>query len=410
MWDSIPLGPDDPILGMNTAYNKDTSKDKINLGVGAYRTEEGVPYVMNVVKKAEERLLHSKTVNKEYLSIGGLEEFNKHSAALIFGADRPALKEGRIATVQAISGTGALRVGAAFLATFRPADTAVYISDPTWSNHYKIFEHAGLKNQKKYRYFDSKTNGLDFKGMTEDISAAPAGSIILLHTCAHNPTGVDPSIDQWKQIIQIIKDKKLIAFFDTAYQGFATGDLVQDSMAVRLATDAGVELLASQSYSKNFGLYSERVGALNVLCSSSAVVTPVLSQLNLIIRPMYSNPPAHGARIVATILSDQELYNEWLEELKVMSGRIMTMRKQLHAALKQKGTPGNWDHILNQIGMFSYTGLNQEQCEKMIGTHKVYMLKNGRISMVGLTSKTVDKLASAIDDVVRNVPTKQSKV
>jgi len=409
MWDAIPLGPDDPILGMNTAYNKDTSKDKINLGVGAYRTEEGVPYVMNVVKKAEERLLHPKSVNKEYLSIGGLEEFNRQSAALLFGEDRPALKEGRIATVQAISGTGALRVGAAFLATFRPADTAVYISDPTWSNHYKIFEHAGLKNQKKYRYFDPKTNGLDFKGMTDDISSAPAGSVILLHTCAHNPTGVDPSIDQWKQVIQIIKDKKLIAFFDTAYQGFATGDLVQDSMAVRLASDANIELLASQSFSKNFGLYSERVGALNVLCSSKAVVTPVLSQLNLIIRPMYSNPPAHGARIVATVLGDPELYKEWLEELKVMSGRIVAMRRELHAALKKKSTPGTWEHILNQIGMFSYTGLTPEQCEKMIGTHKVYMLKNGRISMVGLTSKTVDKLASAIDDVVRNVPTK-SKV
>jgi len=409
MWDNVPLGPDDPILGMNTAYNKDPSKEKINLGVGAYRTEEGVPYVMNVVKKAEERLLHNSKVNKEYLSIEGLNDFNKHSAALLFGAEHSAIKEGRVATVQAISGTGALRVGAAFIATFRPAETLVYISDPTWSNHFKIFEHAGLKNQKKYRYFDSKTNGLDFKGMTEDISSAPAGSIILLHTCAHNPTGVDPTLDQWKEIIKIIKDKKLLGFFDTAYQGFASGDLVQDSMAVRLAADAGIELFATQSYSKNFGLYSERVGALNILCSSAAVVTPVISQLNLIIRPMYSNPPAHGARIVSTVLADKELYAEWLEELKVMSGRIKSMRQQLFDALKAKGTPGTWDHILKQIGMFSYTGLSPDQCDKMINTHKVYMLKNGRISMVGLTSKTVDKLASAIDDVVRNVPTK-SKV
>eukprot|EP01089_Gocevia_fonbrunei_P020182 TRINITY_DN7440_c0_g1_i1.p1 TRINITY_DN7440_c0_g1~~TRINITY_DN7440_c0_g1_i1.p1 ORF type:complete len:408 (-),score=97.03 TRINITY_DN7440_c0_g1_i1:79-1302(-) len=407
MWNHLTVAPDDPILGINLLFKKDTSADKVNLGVGAYRTEEGQPFILNAVKKVEQEIL--TTTNHEYIPIDGLEDFTKQSAILLFGKDSPALKENRVCTVQSLSGTGALRLGAAFLHQFLPKENhVVYISDPTWGNHFQVFAHAGITNQKKYRYFDKKTNGLDFAGMCEDISGAPAGAIILLHTCAHNPTGVDPTIDQWKQIISIMKEKKLIPFFDTAYQGFASGDLDRDAASVRMAIDAGLELLASQSYAKNFGLYSERTGALNIVCDNAKAVPAVRSQMKLIIRPMYSSPPSHGAHIVTKILSDPKLYDEWLVDLKAMAGRIDRMRTELYAALVERKTPGDWTHITNQIGMFSFTGLSEAQVEEIVKKYHIYMLKNGRISMAGLSSLSVVKLANAIDDVVRNI--KQSNL
>ncbi|OAY53769.1 aspartate aminotransferase, cytoplasmic isoform X2 [Manihot esculenta] len=335
---------------------------------------------------------------KEYLPIVGLAEFNKLSAKLIFGADSPAIQENRVTTVQCLSGTGSLRVGGEFLARHYHQLT-IFIPAPTWGNHIKVFTLAGL-NVKTYRYYDPATRGLDFHGLLEDLGAAPAGSIVLLHACAHNPTGVDPTPEQWEQIRQLIRSKAHLPFFDSAYQGFASGSLDADAQSVRMFVADGGECLMAQSYAKNMGLYGERVGALSIVCKTADVASRVESQLKLVIRPMYSNPPIHGASIVATILKDSDMYNEWTIELKAMADRIITMRKQLFDALSARGTPGDWSHIIKQIGMFTFTGLNSEQVAFMTKEYHIYMTSDGRISMAGLSSKTVPHLADAIHAAV----------
>jgi len=392
---NVTEAPPDPILGLNQAYQSDPHPNKLNLGVGAYRTEEGKPYVLNCVKKAEQKILASN-FNKEYLPIDGLGDFNRHCAKLIFGE----VGTSRIVTVQALSGTGALRIGAAFIKQFFPEAT-MYISDPTWVNHFGICRDAGVPH-KTYRYYSNKTNSLDFQGMCEDIKTAPAKSVILLHACAHNPTGADLTMDQWELIAEIIKEKGHFAFFDCAYQGFASGDLDRDAAAIRLFVSKGMELFCAQSFAKNFGLYGERIGALHVVCSSEKLASPVLSQLKVIIRTMYSSPPIHGALIVSTILSDPQLFEEWKSEMKIMSDRIKLMRQMLYDAFKELRTPGDWTNIINQIGMFSFTGLSAEQCELLTKKYHIYLTKNGRISMPGLSTKTIPYLANAIHDVVTN--------
>ncbi|CAL4973941.1 unnamed protein product [Urochloa decumbens] len=393
----IAQAPEDPILGVTVAYNKDPNPAKINLGVGAYRTEEGKPLVLNVVRRAEQMLINDPSRVKEYLPIVGLAEFNKLSAKLIFGADSPAIKENRVVTVQCLSGTGSLRVGGEFLARHYHERT-ICIPATTWGNHPKVFGLAGL-TVRSYRYYDPATRGLDFKGLVEDLSSAPVGSIVLLHACAHNPTGVDPTIDQWEQIRQLMRSKSMLPFFDSAYQGFASGSLDKDAESVRMFVADGGELLMAQSYAKNMGLYGERVGALSV-CGSADVAVRVESQLKLVIRPMYSSPPLHGPSIVATILKDSEMYNEWTVELKAMADRIISMRQQLFDALKSRGTPGDWSHILKQIGMFTFTGLSSEQVAFMRQEYHIYMTSDGRISMAGLSTKTVPILADAIHAAV----------
>ncbi|KAL1823879.1 hypothetical protein ACET3Z_010657 [Daucus carota] len=395
---NVVRAPEDPILGVTVAYHKDQSPNKLNLGVGAYRTEEGKPLVLNVVKKAEQMLVNDQSRVKEYLPIVGLADFNKLSAKLIFGADSPAIQENRVATVQCLSGTGSLRVGGEFLARHYHEHT-VYIPQPTWGNHPKIFTLAGL-SVKTYRYYNPETRGLDFKGMLEDLGSAPLGAIVLLHACAHNPTGVDPTIEQWEQIRQLIRSKSLLPFFDSAYQGFASGSLDADAQSVRIFVADGGECLAAQSYAKNMGLYGERVGALSIVCKTADVASKVESQLKLVIRPMYSSPPLHGASIVAAILKDGDLYNEWTLELKAMADRIISMRQELFNALQAKGTPGDWSHIVKQIGMFTFTGLNSEQVTFMTNEYHIYLTSDGRISMAGLSSRTVPHLADAIHAAV----------
>ncbi|KAJ4806561.1 Aspartate aminotransferase [Rhynchospora pubera] len=395
---NVVQAPEDPILGVTVAYNKDLSPLKVNLGVGAYRTEEGKPLVLNVVKNAEQSLINDPSRFKEYLPITGLAEFNKLSAKLIFGADSPAIQENRVATVQCLSGTGSLRVGGEFLAKHYH-ERSIYIPVPTWGNHPKVFMMAGLKPMS-YRYYDPSTRGLDFQGLVEDLSAAPEGSIVLLHACAHNPTGVDPTPEQWEQIRQLLRARSLLPFFDSAYQGFASGSLDKDAHSVRLFVADGGELLMAQSYAKNMGLYGERVGALSIVCKSADVAGKVESQLKLVIRPMYSNPPLHGASIVATILRSPELYHEWTVELKAMADRIISMRQELFNALQAKGTPGDWSHIIKQIGMFTFTGLNKEQVAFMTREYHIYMTSDGRISMAGLNSKNLPQLADAIHAAV----------
>ncbi|XP_006352160.1 aspartate aminotransferase, cytoplasmic [Solanum tuberosum] len=394
----VVRAPEDPILGVTVAYNKDSSPVKVNLGVGAYRTEEGKPLVLNVVRRAEQMLVNDTSRVKEYLSITGLADFNKLSAKLIFGADSPAIKENRVTTVQCLSGTGSLRVGAEFLARHYHEHT-IYIPQPTWGNHPKIFTLAGL-SVKYYRYYDPATRGLDFQGLLDDLTAAPSGAIVLLHACAHNPTGVDPTIDQWEKIRKLMRSKGLLPFFDSAYQGFASGNLDADAQSVRMFVADGGECLAAQSYAKNMGLYGERVGALSIVCKDSNVASKVESQLKMVIRPMYSNPPIHGASIVATILKDRQMYDEWTVELKAMADRIISMRQQLYDAMQARGTPGDWSHIIKQIGMFTFTGLNVEQVSFMTREYHIYMTSDGRISMAGLSSRTVPHLADAMHAAV----------
>ncbi|KAG0563326.1 hypothetical protein M758_8G021200 [Ceratodon purpureus] len=398
VFEHVQQAPEDPILGVTVAFNKDPSPLKVNLGVGAYRTEEGKPLVLDVVRKAEQQLVADRSRNKEYQPITGIAQFNKLSAKLILGANSPAIAENRVATVQVLSGTGALRVGAEFISRHY-AKPIVFLPNPTWGNHNKIFPLGGVP-QKPYRYYDPNTRGLDYQGMIEDLKAAPDGAVILLHACAHNPTGVDPTEEQWEGIRKVIRSKQQLPFFDCAYQGFASGSLDKDAYAVRTFVADGGECFIAQSYAKNMGLYGERVGALSVVCKSAPVASRVDSQLKMVIRPMYSSPPAHGAAIAATILADGRLFQEWTVELKAMADRIISMRHQLYDALKARGTPGDWTHVLKQIGMFTFTGLNKEQVQFMTREYHIYMTSDGRISMAGLSSRTVPHLADAIHAAV----------
>jgi len=299
---------------------------------------------------------------------------------------------------QSLSGTGALRIGAAFVNSFFP-NKIVYTSTPTWGTHKSILTHA-RDNQGSYRYWDAKNRCLDYAGMIDDINNAPNGSIFMLHACAHNPTGVDPTQEQWRGISRAIKSKGHICWFDSAYQGFASGDLDKDAYSIRYFLAEGHDIMASQSYAKNFGLYGERVGTFSVVAGSPANAKAIMTQINIIIRNLYSNPPKHGAEIVKTVLKSPELTASWRKELKEMSERILAMRSALRGAIEKLGTPGDWSHITSQIGMFSFTGLTKAQSEEMINTHHVFMLKNGRISMAGINTKNVNYVAKAINSVV----------
>ena len=313
-WANVKAGPPDAILGVTEAFKRDQDPRKINLGVGAYRDENGKPYVLPSVRKAEELVITAKG-DKEYLPITGLADFTKNAAVLAYGKDSAPIKENRIAITQSISGTGALRIGGAFLQRHYPGAKTIYLPTPSWGNHTPIFRDSGLE-VKQYRYYDKNTVGLDFKGMVEDIKAAPQGSIVLLHACAHNPTGVDPTVEQWKELSNVVKEKGHFPFFDMAYQGFASGDTDKDAFAVRHFVAEGHQIALSQSFAKNMGLYGERVGAFSVVCADPDERARVDSQIKIIVRPLYSNPPMHGAKIAGTILADQQLYQQWLGEVK----------------------------------------------------------------------------------------------
>ncbi|PNW78716.1 hypothetical protein CHLRE_09g387726v5 [Chlamydomonas reinhardtii] len=404
-WEHVQQAPPDPIIGVNDSYRADTDPRKLNLGVGAYRTEEGKPYVLRAVREAEAALAADPAANKEYLPIAGLPEFNRLSRELALGPSHPAIRDGRVATVQALSGTGALRVGAEFLAQHLPPGQprVVYLPNPTWGNHKTIFGRAGMQ-VREYRYFDAKTRGLDFAGMCADLSAAPPGAVLLLHACAHNPTGVDPSPEQWRQLLALTQERKLLPFFDSAYQGFASGDLDADAASVRLFASAPgpQEMVLAQSFAKNMGLYGERAGALSVVCKSKEVAGRVESQLKLVIRPMYSNPPMHGAAIAARVMADPRLNALWKEELAGMAHRIKAMRQALYGQLVARQLPGDWSFVLKQIGMFSYTGLSKAQCEVLTRKWHIHLTMDGRISMAGLSAASCPYLAEAIADVVTN--------
>ncbi|EIN07477.1 aspartate aminotransferase [Punctularia strigosozonata HHB-11173 SS5] len=402
-WNEVPLAPPDSIFKLTAAYKSDPFPQKVNLGVGAYRDDDNKPWVLPVVKKATQLLVNDPTLDHEYLPITGLPEFTSAAAKLILGADSPAIAEGRVSSVQTISGTGANHLGALFLSRFYHWDgpKRVYLSNPTWVNHFQIFRNVGVE-PVEYPYYDPKTIGLDFDGFVGSLRSAPARSVFLLHACAHNPTGVDPTAEQWKTIADVILEKKHYAFFDCAYQGFASGDLDRDASAVRYFVQRGVPLLVCQSFAKNAGLYGERVGALHVVGPTKEAADRVKSQLSVLQRSEISNPPSHGARIMALIMNDPELFEEWKRDIKTMAGRIIDMRRQLHRLLTEElKTPGNWDHIINQIGMFSFTGISPDQSKALTERAHIYLTPNGRISMAGLNSKNIRYFAENLDKAVR---------
>ncbi|KIH47401.1 aminotransferase, class I/II [Ancylostoma duodenale] len=382
------MGPPDAILGVTEAFHRDTNPKKMNLGVGAYRDDQGKPFVLPSVREAEQRLMAEK-LNKEYAGIAGLPDFTKLAAKLALGENSEVIGSGRITTMQSISGTGALRVGAEFLAASELATVQI--------SHLRF---AGV-DVKNYRYYDKNTCGFDESGALADIAAIPKGSIILLHACAHNPTGVDPTRDQWKKISEICKKNELFVFFDMAYQGFASGDVDGDAFAVRYFIEQGHNICLAQSFAKNMGLYGERVGAYSIICEKPEEAARVASQLKILIRPMYSNPPINGARIVTKILTDPALHKQWLVDVKGMADRIISMRKQLRDLLAKEGSTRNWQHITDQIGMFCFTGINPQQVEKLIKEHSVYLTKDGRISVAGISSNNVGYLAKALHAVTK---------
>ncbi|RYO73445.1 Aspartate aminotransferase, cytoplasmic [Alternaria arborescens] len=402
----VPQAPEDPLFGLMAAFRRDEDPNKVDLGIGAYRDDNAKPWILPVVKKADDRLRDDPNLNHEYLPIAGLAEFTTASQKLVLGGDSPAIKEKRVASLQTISGTGAVHLGALFLAKFykTKSQRTAYFSDPTWANHFQIFSNVGLEH-KTYPYFSKKTKGLDFDGMINALQDAAEGSIIVLHACAHNPTGVDATQEQWKKIADVIKSKKHFPFFDTAYQGFASGDLATDGWAIRYFVEQGFELCIAQSYAKNFGLYGERAGCFHFVTSPSSdaenTIKRIASQLAILQRSEISNPPAYGARIASTVLNDPQLFAEWEDNLRTMSGRIKEMRKALRGKLEDMGTPGTWKHITEQIGMFSFTGLTEQQVLKIREDSHVYMTKNGRISMAGLNTHNIDYFAKAVDKVVR---------
>ncbi|KAK9870697.1 hypothetical protein WA026_008269 [Henosepilachna vigintioctopunctata] len=398
---AVPLAQPIEVFELTRSYNEDNFINKVNLGVGAYRDEHCEPWVLPVVRQAEQALANDDSLNKEYLPCLGIDAFSKAATLQLLGNDCQALRENRAFGIQSLSGTGCLRVGAEFLHS-QLGCSVFYFSNPTWGNHKLIFKNAGFTDAREYRYWSQSSRRLDFKGLLEDLNNAPENSVIILHAVAHNPTGCDPTEEQWMEIANVMEARKLFCFFDCAYQGFASGDLDKDAWAVRYFVSRGFEMVVAQSFAKNFGLYNERIGNLTVVVKDPAFIPHIKSQFTLVIRGMYSNPPSHGARIIAYILNNPDLYEQWKLAVKTMADRIILMRKELRGALERFQAPGSWDHITTQIGMFSYTGLNEAQSEYMVKKHHIYMLKSGRISMAGLTLKNIEYVASAIVDSLTN--------
>jgi len=393
------MGPPDPILGVTEAFKRDTNPKKINLGVGAYRDDNGKPYILPCVKEAEKRV-SAANLDHEYLPISGNAKFCQAAAELAFGKDSSIIKDAVNVTVQGLSGTGSLTLGAAFLRDHFKGSKDLYLPKPTWGNHIPLFKKNGF-NIKHYAYYDAKTCGFDLKGCLEDINKIPEHSIIVLHACAHNPSGVDPKPKEWEQISEVVKKRKLFPFFDMAYQGFASGDVDRDAYALRLFIKDGHQVALAQSFAKNMGLYGQRVGAFSLTACDQEEAARLMSQLKIVIRPMYSNPPLHGARIAETVLTDSALYAQWLKDVKGMADRIISMRQALRSGLTREGSRRDWSHVTDTIGMFCYTGMNSDQVTRLWNEFSVYLTKDGRVSIAGITSKNVEYLAHAIHQVTK---------
>lgn len=396
IFEKVELAPRDPILGLNEQYNADTRATKVNLGVGVYYDEEGRLPVLKAVQQAEKELA-SQVTPRGYLPIEGISTYDKGAQALLLGKDSELSKAGRALTFQALGGTGGLKIGADFLKQINGSAT-VHISNPSWENHRALFSRAGFAVEN-YPYYDASTHGLDFAVMVAYLDKLPVGDIVVLHACCHNPTGVDPSFEQWQQIAATIKAKGLIPFLDIAYQGFGDG-LEEDARVVKLFATLDIPVFVSSSFSKSFSLYGERVGALTVLCASKEEADRVLSQVKRTIRTNYSNPPTHGGKVVSMVLNNEELFALWEQELSQMRERIREMRALLVAKLKEYGVTQNFDFVLAQRGMFSYSGLTQAQVERLRNEHGIYAVNSGRICVAALNHRNIDAVAKAIAAVL----------
>ncbi|MDE2430533.1 MAG: aspartate/tyrosine/aromatic aminotransferase [Burkholderiales bacterium] len=396
LFSAIEMAPRDPILGITEAFNADQNPAKVNLGVGVYYDDNGKVPLLECVKKAE-ALLMEKFSPRTYLPIEGLAAYDRAVQDLVFGADSAVVTEKRAITAQAIGGTGALKLGADFLHRFAPG-AEVYISDPSWENHRALFESAGFK-VNNYPYYDAGTRGVNFAGMLAALNTMPTGSIVLLHACCHNPTGADLNSEQWTEVINVVVARGLIPFLDMAYQGFGDG-IEADGQVVRLFANAGGPLFVSNSFSKSFSLYGERVGALSIVAASNEEASRVMSQLKRVIRTNYSNPPSHGGQVVATVLATPELRQLWEQELAAMRVRIREMRAAFVNKLKQKAPAQNFDFVMQQRGMFSYSGLSKEQVGQLREKNSIYAVDTGRICVAALNSKNIDNVIAAIAQVL----------
>lgn len=393
---TIEMAPRDPILGITEAFNADKNPNKVNLGVGVYYDDNGKVPLLACVRKAEAILLE-KNAPRSYLPIDGLATYDKTVQELVFGSDSAVITEKRAITAQAVGGTGALKLGADFLRRFT-TDAQVWISDPSWENHRALFESAGfVVNQ--YPYYDAVSRGVNFSGMLNSLQTMPSGSIVVLHACCHNPTGADLTADQWQQVVAVVKERGLIPFLDMAYQGFGDG-ITEDGKVVAMFTAAGGPLFVSNSFSKSFSLYGERVGALSIVASSSEEAARVLSQLKRVIRTNYSNPPLHGSQIVATVLGTPELRQLWEDELGEMRVRIRANRQAMVDMLKAKAPEHNFDFVCTQKGMFSYSGLTKAQVERLQSEFSIYAIDTGRICVAALNSKNLQQVVDAIAKVL----------
>ncbi len=396
IFSAVEMAPRDPILGLNESFNADPRPTKVNLGVGVYFDDSGKIPLLNAVKVAEKARMESMPP-RGYQPIEGLVAYNQAVQTMLFGKESPLLAEGRVVTAEALGGTGALKVGADYLKRLLP-DANVYISDPSWENHRGIFESAGFLVES-YPYYDTVTRGVNFDAMKAKLLTLPAGSIIVLHACCHNPTGADLTKDQWVETIEAIRSRGLVPFIDMAYQGFADG-ILEDALALDLFAASGLQFFVSSSFSKSFSLYGERVGALSIVTASKDEAARVMSQVKRVVRTNYSNPPTHGGAVVAAVLSSPELRQMWENELAGMRDRIRTMRSSLADKLKAKGIPQDFSFVVKQRGMFSYTGLTAEQVARMQSEFGVYAVSTGRICVAALNTKNIDYVTDAIAAVL----------
>ncbi len=393
---AVEMAPRDPILGLNEQFNADTNPAKVNLGVGVYTDENGKLPLLACVKAAEAQLVEAARA-RGYLPIDGIAAYDKAVQGLVFGEGSPLVAAGRVATVQALGGTGGLKVGADFLKKINP-NAKVLISDPSWENHRALFTNAGF-TVDTYPYYDASKQGVNFDAMLAALNAAVAGTIVVLHACCHNPTGYDISTAQWDAVIEAVKSRKLVAFLDMAYQGFGDG-IAEDGAVIGRFVQSGVDFFVSTSFSKSFSLYGERVGALSVVCESKEEASRVLSQLKIVIRTNYSNPPTHGAQVVATVLTTPALRAQWEQELAGMRNRIKAMRGALVERLKAAGVKQDVSFINTQRGMFSYSGLTKPQMERLRSEFGVYGVDSGRICVAALNEKNLGYVAEAIAKVL----------
>ncbi len=396
---AVDMAPRDPILGLNEQFNADPNPAKVNLGVGVYFDGAGKLPLLKCVSEAE-KLIYESAKPRGYLPIDGIAAYDKAVQGLVFGADSAAVRQGRVATVQALGGTGGLKVGADFLkqmAVRQGSNPKVLISDPSWENHRALFTNAGF-TVETYPYYDADKRGVNFDGMLAALNAAAAGTIVVLHACCHNPTGYDITAAQWSQVVAAIQARGLVAFLDMAYQGFGDG-IAEDGAVIAQFLGAGLDFFVSTSFSKSFSLYGERVGALSVVCVSKEEASRVLSQLKIVIRTNYSNPPTHGAQVVATVLTTPALRALWEDELGAMRVRIKEMRQLLQSKLVASGAKTDVSFITRQKGMFSYTGLTQGQMERLRNEFGVYGVDSGRICVAALNAGNIDKVVEAISAV-----------